>query len=388
MIDKIAKNDTNQEEPNLSSFEEIREKLDYYRSLFGKIHDLPDDDFNVLQNDIATFFNIKPVVLTTDAPQHLIRISNNNKILSGQGKELSYLTDIAELLAPPIDICNFGRCNIPRQQVLYCATTEACAYWEVKPKKGDVITISHFALKPNAKINTVVIHKEKPLTTTVKNRLQEVYHIINDFFLDAYSLEVAKDRPRDYLFSALLSSEHLFYPIPSNQNLEAILYPSVQKKKFGDNFAIRNELMLEKYDLIGVETRFILDEYEDLDPATEEVTTDQVISSFGTQTFDFRRGEILYDDKVDELFNIGRLVQTSPGEQVRYEHEGVPKNLCFNASAKISDLQTISAIQKIGRNEKVSVVYLDGKRMDNVKYETIQRDLAEGKCNIIRIKGC
>ncbi|MCR5862816.1 hypothetical protein LRS05_12030 [Flavobacterium sp. J372] len=82
-----------------------------------------------------------------------------------------------------------------------------------------------------------------------------------------------------------MSSEQLFYPVVSDQNFEAIIYPSVQKKKFGENFAIRNELLLDRYNLIGVETRFILDEYENLDPSSEEVTTDQVIGSFGTTEF-------------------------------------------------------------------------------------------------------
>lgn len=113
--------------------------------------------------------------------------------------------------------------------------------------------------------------------------------------MDAYSLLVSRDRPGDYVFSGLLSSEMLFYPVVANNNFEAIIYPSVQKKKFGDNFAIRNDLIFEKYNLIGVETKFILDEYENLDPSTNEVTTDQVIGSFGTEVFDFENGKILYN---------------------------------------------------------------------------------------------
>ncbi len=37
--------------------------------------------------------------------------------------------------------------------------------------------------------------------------------------------------------------------------------------KYVQNFAKRNDLILERYNLIGIETRFILDEYENLDPA-------------------------------------------------------------------------------------------------------------------------
>lgn len=383
MIDKIANNETNQEELNLHPTKDIVEKLNYYRSLFGKVQDLPDAEFENLKKDIAKFFNLKIGGNTQVAPQRLVRISNNNRILAAQGKELSYLTDISQLLAPPIQYCGFGRCNIPNQQVLYCATSEAGAYWEIKPKHGDVITLSHFELKPNAKVNSLVIMKDKTENPKIKHQLQEVYYHLEDFFVDAYSLEVDRTRPRDYLFSALLSSEQLFYPVVSDKNFEAIIYPSVQKKKFDENFAIRNELMLDRYNLIGVETRFILDEYENLDPASYEVTTDQVIGSFGTTEFDFKNGKILYNEKADEIFKLFRMMQTGPGKQVRYEHEGIPKNIAFNLSPKKDDKVIVNTKRsKIGRNERINVVYQNGTRKDNVKYKMVEDDIITGKCKV------
>ncbi|MBF8962316.1 RES domain-containing protein [Pontibacter sp. FD36] len=383
MIDKIANNETNKEELNLHPTKDILEKLNYYRSLFGKVQDLTDDEFDNLKQDVAKFFNLKIGGNTQDPPQRLVRISNNNKILAAQGKELSYLTDISQLLAPPIQHCGFGRCNIPKQQVLYCATTEAGAYWEIKPKHGDVITLSHYELKPNAKVNCVIVTRDKTANPEIQHQLQEVYYILEDFFVDAYSLEVDRSRPRDYLFSALLSSEQLFYPVVADNNFEAIIYPSVQKKKFGDNFAIRNELILERYNLIGVETRFILDEYENLDPASDEVTTDQVIGSFGTTEFDFKTGEILYNEKADEIFKLFRMIQTGPNKQVRYEHEGIPKNLAFNLSPKKGEkLKENTVVSKIGRNDRINVVYQNGTRKDNIKYKTVKDDIISGKCRV------
>jgi len=383
MIDKIANNETNQEQLNLHPTKDIVEKLNYYRSLFGKVQDLPDAEFENLKKDIAKFFNLKIGGNTQVAPQRLVRISNNNRILASQGKELSYLTDISQLLAPPIQYCGFGRCNIPNQQVLYCATSEAGAYWEIKPKNGDVITLSHFELKSNATVSSLVIMKDKTENPIIKHQLQEVYYHLEDFFVDAYSLEVDRTRPRDYLFSALLSSEQLFYPVVSDKNFEAIIYPSVQKKKFDENFAIRNELMLERYNLIGVETRFILDEYENLDPASYEVTTDQVIGSFGTTEFDFKSGKILYNEKADEIFKLFRMMQTGPGKQVRYEHEGIPKNIAFNLSPKKDASVKVNATRsKIGRNERINIVYQNGTRKDNVKYKTVEDDIISGKCKI------
>ena len=382
MIEKVANNQYNTEKLNLNPPDKIKEKLDYYKSLFNKTHDLSVDEFEKLKNDIKTFFNLKIGGFTEDPPKRLVRISNNNNILSAQGKELSYLTDISQLLAPPIDYCNFGRCNIPNQQVLYCAVNEAGAYWETKPQNGDVITISHFELKPDAKVNCNVIRKEKTQNPKISHLLQEVYYLLEDFFLDAYSMEVSGDRPGDYIFSALLSSEMLFYPVVADNNVEGIIYPSVQKKKHGQNFAIRNDLILERYNLIGVETRFILDEYKDLDPTSDDVTTDQVIGSFGTTAFDFEKGKILYNEKANEIFELFRQMQIGEGKQVRYEHEGLPKNIAFNLSPSTSPNNGRKK-KKLGRNDKVRVVYQDGTRKDNIKYKKILADIESKKCRIV-----
>lgn len=227
--------------------------------------------------------------------------------------------------------------------------------------------------------------KDKTENPKIQHQLQEVYYHLEDFFVDAYSLEVDRSRPRDYLFSAQLSSEQLFYPVVSDKSFEAIIYPSVQKKKFDENFAIRNELMLERYNLIGVETRFILDEYENLDPASYEVTTDQVIGSFGTTEFDFKNGKILYNEKADEIFKLFRMMQTGSGKQVRHEHEGIPKNIAFNLSPKKDGkIKANETRSKIGRNERINVVYQNGTRKDNVKYKTVEDDIIAGKCRVTK----
>jgi len=386
MIEKVANNKYNTEKLNLNPPDKVKEKLDYYRTLFNKIHDLPTDQFESLKQNIKTFFNLKAVGFTDKPPARLIRISNNNRILTSQGKELSYLTDISQLLAPPIKYCDHGRCNIPGQQVLYCATTEAGAYWETKPRNGDVITLSHFELKPNGKVNCNVVRNEKRESQAAIHPLQEVGDLLEEFLMDAFSLEVSRERPKDYLFSALLSSEQLFYPIVSSNNIEAIIYPSVQKKKFGTNLAIRNDLILERYNLTGVETRFILDEYENLDPTSEEVITDQLIGSFGTTAFDFEEGKIHYNEEADQIFKLFRQLQTGEGKQVRYEHPNTPKNIKFNLTPKSYQNKPTEPpkMMKIGRNNKVNVVYQDGTRINNVKYKKIETDINNGKCKITK----
>jgi RES domain len=387
MIEKVANNGFNSENLNLNPPDKVKEKLDYYRTLFNKTHDLPADQFEELTQNIRTFFNLKVVGFTDKPPERLVRISINNRILASQGKELSYLTDISQLLAPPIQYCNYGRCNIPGHQVLYCATSEAGAYWETKPSNGDVITLTHFELKPNVKVNCNVVRSEKRENGQANQPLQVVTGMLEEFLIDAFSLEVSRDRPKDYLFSSLLSAEQLFYPVVADNNIQAIIYPSVQKKKFGANFAIRNDLIFERYNLLGVETRFILDEYENIDPATEDVTTDQIIGSFGTEAFDFETGKILYnEEKVDEIFKLFRQLQSGEGKQVRYQHPNTPKNLTFNLTPPTIKKNRPTAIntKALGRNEKINVVYQDGKRIDNVKFKKVSADIKSGKCKIIK----
>ncbi len=387
MIEKVSNNKYNTEKLNLNPPEKVKEKLDYYRSFFNKTHDLSVEKFDELTQNIKTFFNLKAIGFTDKPPKRLVRISNNNRILASSKKELSYLTEISQILSPPIEYCNYGRCNIPNQQVLYCATSESGAYWETKPQKGDVITLSHFELKPNAKVNCNVVRNQIKEKKGLNNEFKKIAYLLEEFLIDAFSLEVSRNRPRDYLFSSLLSSEQLFYPIVSPNNIEAIIYPSVQKKKFGENFAIRNDIIFEKYNLIGVETRFILNEYKNLNPKSEELTTDQIIGSFGTTVFDFEAGKILYDkDKADKIFKLFRQLQTGESKQVRNEYPNTPKNLALDLSPENYKQQKLEINQKrkIERNDKINVMYQDGTRKENIKYKHVLSDIESGKCKIIK----
>lgn len=385
VIDKVANNKYNTEPLNLNPVSEIREKLDYYRSLFGRTNDLPEAELMALRKDIATFFNLKPGGFTTEAPQRLVRISKNNEILAGQGKPLSYLTEISQLLAPPVKYCNYGRCGLPGQQVLYCAESLAGAYWETKPTKGDVITISLFELLPGKTLNSALVKKEKAVDPRIDHPLREVYYLLEDFFVDIFSLEVDRHRPGDYLFSALLSSEQMFYPVVADNNVEAIIYPSVQKKKFSFNIAIRNDVMLERYKLVGVETRFILDEYDDIDPSTDKLTTDDVIAYFQSTKLDFEKGKILYNEKADEVFELMRTIQTSKEKQIRFPNPQNIKNLTFNLSPE-GDYPEYRQPDPviISDGERVNVVYQNGERKDGLLFGKVRADIEHRKCRVVR----
>lgn len=140
-------------------------------------------------------------------------------------------------------------------------------------------------------------------------------------------------------------------------------------------------MIFEKYNLIGVETRFILDEYENINPESEELLTDNLIGSFTTETFDFNNGKIIYNEDAPRIFKLFRELQLNGSKQVRIENPENIKNIAFNLSAKNSkSIQLIS--KKYGRNDKVNVVYQNGTRKDNIKHKLVEEDIQNNKCRI------
>ncbi|WP_431200443.1 RES family NAD+ phosphorylase [Mucilaginibacter sp. P19] len=266
-------------------------------------------------------------------PRHLVRISHNTNIFSGRSKPVSYFTSIEDILAPPSHLVKINRCNIERQRVLYCSLDEASAFWETKPKYGDIITVTRFVLKNGAESTCSVIIPEPFSAENFSDPLRLVYSLIREFFVDVFTLKVDRSRPRDYLFSAVISSEQLFYPIRSKDDVEAIIYPSVQRKGFGDNIALRNDVFLQKYFFVSAETRFILDEYIEHDPMSQEPTADQVMASFYSYSYNPITSKISYNSKVDEIFELLKKFQDPKNPQTRIDNgPDIPKNIAFNMS--------------------------------------------------------
>ncbi|MBB5638929.1 hypothetical protein HDE68_004867 [Pedobacter cryoconitis] len=332
-IAKIANNKFNTEKLNLHPVDKIIDKLNWYRSLFGKVHDLTEVEYQQLKKNVATFFNLKSVVKAVTLPRHLVRISHNTNIFAGKGVPVSYFTSIEDLLAPPTHLVKVNRCNVENEQVLYCSMDEGSAYWETKPKYGDIITLTRFVLKPEANCVCSVIVPEPFSADNFSNPLRLVYSLIREFFVEVFTLKVDRSRPRDYLFSAIISSEQLFYPIPSEDNIGAIIYPSVQRSGFGDNIAIRNDIFLEKYNFVAAETRFILEEYSNPDPKSNDPTTDQVMASFYSYSYNPKTRTISYSPKADEIFGLFKSFQNPNNPQTRIDNApDIPKNLAFNMS--------------------------------------------------------
>ncbi len=383
MIKKVANNVTNQEPINLEPIEKIIEKLDYYRSLFQELTSLSQEELDILTLNIKTFFNIKPIVNVKTVPEYLFRISINNRIL--ESNKLDFFTEIKYLLAPPIDKCNYNRCNMKGEQVIYCATDELTAYWETKPEKGDVITISKFKAKPNATLNSALIDYKRVKPKKYEYQYEEVFHILNEFFIEVFTMPIKRENPINYIFSAILSSEQLFYPIYYDQIIEAIIYPSVQRKMKGQNVALRNDLIFEKYNLIETTTRFIVEDYENTDPHSNDIPFDDLIASITIKDFDFENGKIIYPIEFEDKFELFRYLQQLDKKQMRFINEEDSdeflKNLKFEKAQ--NSIQILE--KKYNRNDRITVLYYNnGPVKKSIKYKLVEQDLKDKKCMILK----
>jgi len=299
-----------------NSLSSINEKLDYYRDLIDKgLSNLPDEEFDSLHKEITKFFNVQFAAFTTAEPTKLFRISFN-KPITNQGRG-GHLKNITQLLGPPPGKATFGRCNLPGESVFYSALDFNTAVWETKPQYDDVITLSEWKIKEgkNIIINSIFNHPDiadvnaeskKTYETYLKEmdkmhpKQWELFDSIIKFVTEQFVRPIPKDKPKEYLFSAHFSSK-LFQPGPDDFRIEAIVYPSIQRKYGVTNLAILNEIILERFDPVAITTHDVVETYYDKDPQSNESVLG-VFPAFSRITeFDIPNDKIIYPDPKAEL---------------------------------------------------------------------------------------
>jgi hypothetical protein len=156
----------------------------------------------------------------------------------------------------------------------------------------------------------------------------------------------------------------------------------------GHNFALKNDIILEKYDLVEVTTRFIIDEYEDIDPTSSDRPIEDLIASISIKEFDFDKRILIYPKDFYDRFDFFRHLQLMDGKQVRFEkpmgqeefNEYLKTQSIFKKSDKSKKVE-----KKYGRNDKVTVMYYNnGPVKKSIKHKFVERDLKEHKCMIIK----
>jgi hypothetical protein len=384
MIEKITKNKDNLGVPDLHPIEKIKEKLNYYRELIPKLPNFSDKEIENLKKDITVFFTLKSVRLVPKKklPKQLVRISNNNKILKNNKKPLNFLTEFNQILAPPKENCWYNRCNLPNEQVLYCATDLITAYWETKPKKGDVITIALYELKENANYNCSIIFKEKQEAENLSTALEKIFHLVEEFFIEIFTRKVPRSNAKEYIFSAIISSNQLFYPIESEQNIEAIMFPSVQRELNGYNVAIKNSLILDYYNLKGVKTAFVTKELENINPKENIEITENMLFEPRTTDIDLLNQKINHKKELVEKFSFLRKMQLNiilnPKSEVRYKNPiafKVIQNLISKNRKIIDELKPTN-------DTLITIRNLESEEDEIVEFKNVRLKILGGMCEI------
>lgn len=234
----------------------------------------------------------------------LVRITINKRIL-GENRRIKNLAQLK--YPPPEKVTKYGRCNLPGQSVFYGAYTRLTAFSELKPRAGDMVTISHWKLRDqNARLKFCPIFKNQPKERNVINPRMLEYNNIYEkkvegypthfkrqmddliqFVADAFTKFVNPGNDLDYIFSSYFSNKILYEF--ENGSIDAIYYTSVQEKLHFENIAIKPEVFEKLYIISEVH-----DEVLTRDPS--DGGRGYFGHGFGhCKNFNFVSGEILWD---------------------------------------------------------------------------------------------
>ncbi|OWP74135.1 hypothetical protein [Flavobacterium oreochromis] len=200
------------------------------------------------------------------------RVTINSNILGSNTR----ITEIKHLKYPPKEfVKKFGRANKIEESVLYATFDPITALSEMRPKLGDLITISTWKLKTNYYLTVTPIFKNSTKNGEVHNgmslragieynNLLKQYHdeqlrkqldIIIQFITDCFNKEVEDSNHFDYFLSSHYANR-IFWEL-QNGEIDAILYPSVRQSLTLTNIAIKPTIFDENYSLEQVDESII-----------------------------------------------------------------------------------------------------------------------------------
>lgn len=297
-----------------NSAKDIKEKLDYFRQVSSNgIHKLNEKQIEDLKAEFIRFQNVIFSFYSDTYPTKLFRVTNN-KSLSG-GKKVK-LQEVSNLIGPPTDKANIGRCNLKGESVFYSALDFKTAIWETRPKEGDYITVSEWEIKPGEKIYTHYIFH--PSLTSINNEsskaytayleskrqinpeLVEIFDELILFLTEEYMKKVDDDKKEDYLFSAVYSSRLLHGKPDSNGfKIDAVCYPSVRVDYGLSNLAILNKNIFDKLKLNNITVYDVGETNYDTSDLLRHDLIKVSPMIIKTDKFDFKNNKIEYDLKAE-----------------------------------------------------------------------------------------
>ncbi|MES2835971.1 MAG: hypothetical protein V4667_00480 [Bacteroidota bacterium] len=297
-----------------------KEEVENFRRLLDYLKQLSEDGVTTLieKQLLQMLDNLVPFfshLIMFDVFPELHRITINKRVL-GSNKRIR---EIKHLKYPPADkVSKYGRCNYPKQTVLYASFLHMTAMNETQPQVGDLVTQSVWRVKGKQTLKYVPIFKNQPQGENVINpRTFEINQIYNrkvreypvfireqldalvQFIADAFTKRVHPNADLDYIFSAYFSNK--IFSDFENGTIEAIYYPSVKDGLSFENVAIKANVFDDKYELVEVKDSVcVVDNKNGNGGCFYQGLSD-------SKSFDYSSGKILWDSKKlyqpDEIMN-------------------------------------------------------------------------------------
>lgn len=175
--------------------------------------------------------------LIADTPLVHLPITPSNKFCRGRVlSSVEKFHSIRTLRYPPIDDCKyFGRCNRPRDPILYAGVGTELVFSEIGAKQGDIVGLLH--MSPTSSIDCIRLGAlnlwrrtsgECLMHPEIKDLIRDIYRDpenITSFFLDAFISDYFS-RPSDPIVYKMTSAyaAAIFDAFPE---MAGILYDSV-----------------------------------------------------------------------------------------------------------------------------------------------------------------
>lgn len=305
-----------------------KEHLRLLKSLSNKeINSSDEDSIRCLLDKLFIYFFYSKY---QDSFDTIHRITINKRILKTNNR----IKDIRNLKYPPDSnlVTTYGRCNLPKQSVLYASFMQITSLGELRPQIGDLITQSTWRLKSTKPLTYVPIFSKQPTNkpfintmtgetieclTNLKTleldirfkkasddlpkNLKELSHIVVDFIADFFAKKVNSDNHFNYIFSAYFSDK--FLNKVEEGHIDAIVYPSVPDKLNSENIAIKPKIFEDLYSLSEVNESIII---QDLSDGRGGYGMERTATC---KNFNFNTHEILWDyEKNNDLNGLVRLL--------------------------------------------------------------------------------
>ena len=222
-------------------------------------------------NDSARLIPLLPLIWEEGPFNTISRVSINHTIT--EDKRNKRLEKIQDIKYPPSRISKnlrYNRCSFKGQSIFYGGFGDIFALVENKPKKGDLITISKWKIKPGLNIcyvpvfQSINIVESSPafkneweaynkqllkLNNVNRTAIETIYGLISYFFTRKVNDNI------EYIFSSYFANKFLNSSI---QKIEAIYYPSVENNLLTQNIAISPEIFDLKFDFIQAREMLVL----------------------------------------------------------------------------------------------------------------------------------